>query len=424
MELLVRAGGYALGSASEAAHAAILITSLPTDAALIEVAEEVADATGPVSPVVVETSTLSLGAKETARVCIARRGIELLDCPVSGTPEQVGSGNATFYVSGSPAAYRSVEPLLSEIARESVFLGDFGNGSRMKLVANLLVAVHNVAAAEALLLGIRAGLDSEAIVRAVTAGAGSSRMFELRAGRMIEGRFDDPSMTVELFDKDLRLIDELRTLAGAWTPLLDVAKGLYRAALESGLGDKDTAAVFVALRRSTPSPYRPPPLRAELLPHWNGHHPLASAHRPARVDDHRKPNRGVNVFSQGLTAAEQSYASPFSSTCRQISGQGRPGPPRGALHAGRLQSATRSAITSLCGPAVTGTGCDQTQDRARAALLPRPSTPTKSAACRAGSTLVARDQGLEGVDRDGPAGIPVAGSIAALLALFPVGQAP
>ena len=125
--------------------AATLITSLPSASALIQVATELAQFGRKV--VVIETSTLPIEVKEQARTTLARRGAILLDCPLSGTGAQARTKDIAVYASGEPSVCRSIAPVLEAFSRVHYYVGPFGNGSKMKFAANLLVAIHNVAAA-------------------------------------------------------------------------------------------------------------------------------------------------------------------------------------------------------------------------------------------------------------------------------------
>jgi 3-hydroxyisobutyrate dehydrogenase-like beta-hydroxyacid dehydrogenase len=170
----------------------------------------------------------------------------MLDCPLSGTAVQAERGDIVVYASGDERALARARDVFSVIARSVHVLGPFGTGTKTKLVANLLVAVHIASAAEALLLAERSGLDLKSTLEAMTAGAGTSRMLEVRGPMMIEREFDRPSMTLALFQKDLSLIAEFAQSVGAPTPLLAIASEWYRTARESG-ELRDTAAVFEAL---------------------------------------------------------------------------------------------------------------------------------------------------------------------------------
>src|SRR5262245_2086009 len=228
-------------------QASIVITSLPSaDALTLTVAEL---GKGPQRPrIVIETSTLPIEIKERAQSRLDARGTILLDCPISGTGAQARSGDAVVYASGSRPAYRRVAPVLGAFARAHYFVGPFGAGSRMKFVANLLVAIHNVAAAEALVLASKAGLDGAQVLRLVGEGAGSSRILQLRGPMMVKGRYRPPTMTLANFEKDRKIIAAFARKVGARTPLFSAAAPIYSAATRKN-PSLDTAAVFAVLER-------------------------------------------------------------------------------------------------------------------------------------------------------------------------------
>ena len=113
----------------------------------------------------------------------------LLDCPISGTGAQAREGDLVVYASGTRAAYRRVSPVLDAFARAHYYVGPFGAGSKMKFVANLLVAIHNVATAEALVLAMKAGLDPGRGREARRRGRRSSRILQLRGPMMVKGDY-------------------------------------------------------------------------------------------------------------------------------------------------------------------------------------------------------------------------------------------
>ena len=171
-----RGGEAATSPAGTAVGADVVVTSLPTAQALLDVAAgEAGLASVPRQGlVVIETSTLPLAVKRQARDALAERGTVLLDCPLSGTGGQALAKDVVAYLSGPAQAKASARPVLAAMTRAVHDVGDFGNGSAVKFIANLLVAIHNVAAAEALVLAERAGLDLAAVLTAVADGAGSS----------------------------------------------------------------------------------------------------------------------------------------------------------------------------------------------------------------------------------------------------------
>jgi 3-hydroxyisobutyrate dehydrogenase-like beta-hydroxyacid dehydrogenase len=195
----------------------------------------------------VETGTFALADKLKAARALEAAGHIMLDCPVSGTGAQARSRDIVVYASGDRQAIRRLRPLFRGFAREAHDLGALGNGSRMKYVANLLVAINNVAAAEAMVLGMKAGLAPQTIYDMVKSGAGNSRIFELRAPMMVRDRYDDPTMTVSVWQKDMQVIGDFVDALSCPTPLFRATETIYAAALKSGHGADDTASVCAVL---------------------------------------------------------------------------------------------------------------------------------------------------------------------------------
>ena len=139
--------------------------------------------------------------------------------------------------------------MFAAFARVSHYLGPFGNGTRMKFVANLLVAVHNAAAAEAIVLGAKAGLDPERIVEIISSSAGTSRIFELRGPMMASGVYTPPTAAMYVLQKDSATIAEFARSLGVATPLLEAAAPLYDEAAALGHREEDVAAVHAVLAR-------------------------------------------------------------------------------------------------------------------------------------------------------------------------------
>jgi 3-hydroxyisobutyrate dehydrogenase-like beta-hydroxyacid dehydrogenase len=241
--VLTEAGGHATRSAAEVARkAGVVISSLPSAQALHAVAAELEG-----ECIIVETSTLPIAEKNAAFQTLKRKGITLLDCPLSGTGAQARTKDLSVYGSGDEAAFNQTAPVLEGFSRAHYYLGEFGNGSKMKYVANLLVAIHNVAAAEAFILGMKAGLDAETIYKVIGDGAGSSRMFQVRGPQMVAGRYDEATMKVEVWQKDMKIIGEYATQLGAPTPLFNASAALYTAAMAQGFEKQDTASVCAVL---------------------------------------------------------------------------------------------------------------------------------------------------------------------------------
>lgn len=243
----------AAGSVEVARAAAIVMTSLPDPASAVDVAQTIARAS--LSPrIVVELSTLAIADKLHFETILREAGHIALDCPLSGTGAQAKNRDLVVYASGDSQAIAQCMSLFADFARQSADLGRFGNGSRMKFVANHLVAIHNVATAEAMILAQRAGLDPNVVVEMIGPGAGGSRMFQMRAPMMVEGVYEPATMKVSTWRKDMAIIADFASDVGCATPLFTLTQPVYAEAMAMGLGDLDTAAVFEVLKKSIVSP--------------------------------------------------------------------------------------------------------------------------------------------------------------------------
>ncbi|MDR0346381.1 MAG: NAD(P)-dependent oxidoreductase [Nocardiopsaceae bacterium] len=252
MERFLEAGGQRAQSPADVARCCpVVLISLPSVGAFRDViggAGSIA-ASGAAGRVVVETSTLPLAEKEWAQRVLADKGITLLDCTLSGTGGQMRTKDIVVYASGDTAAIKRCRPILDAFSRKVYDLGSFGNGSRVKFIANHLVTIHNVAAAEALVLAKLAGLDLDAVLQAVSDGAGTSRMLEVRGPMMIRGDFSDATMRLDTYQKDLDIISGFGRNLHCPLPLFAASAELYRAALSQGMAAQDAASVFAVLAR-------------------------------------------------------------------------------------------------------------------------------------------------------------------------------
>lgn len=240
-------GIRAVGSAAAVACSAdVIVLSLPGNDALATVTEAIAGAdAGP--SMVLECSTLGLDAKERSRALLAPTGVTLLDCPISGTGAQAVSRELVVLASGELAAFERARPVMQAFAARVTHVGPFGNGTKLKLVANLLIAVHITAAAEALALAEKLGLEVGDAHATLEGGPASSGMFDLRGRLMADGAFEPAQMRLALWQKDLDLIAALAENANAGTPLFDASVPLFERAI-AARPEADTAAVFEVLR--------------------------------------------------------------------------------------------------------------------------------------------------------------------------------
>lgn len=247
---LKRAGGKPLASATEVAERAdVLITSLPSAAALDAVVEGIRRSHKR-RRCLVEMSTLPLADKRRARARVARAGVMALDCPVSGTAVRLKERTWTIFASGPKAACARVQPVLGVLADNIPYVGAYGNGMRMKFIANHLVAILNVASAEALLFARRMGLDARRVLDVFgpspVVGTGVMR---LRGELMAKRRYRPATMKVQVWQKDMRIIGDMARATRTPTPLFDTCAPIFTAALRQGFGDADTASVYEVLDR-------------------------------------------------------------------------------------------------------------------------------------------------------------------------------
>jgi putative dehydrogenase len=250
VEAFAASGGRPAADVAAVAEAAeVVITSLPSAEAVLLVCQQLARAARP-GLVVVETSTLSLEVKAACREILESAGAVLLDCPLSGTGAQALLRDVVVLGSGDPASFEKVRPFLEVFARSVQHLGPFGNGTTMKLVANLLVAIHNASTAEAFALGVRAGLDPQQLYDTVRDGAGGSVIFDKRGPLMVDRTYLPATAKVSMFVKDVGLVQELAASVGLQTPVLDASLPLYERGVAAGLGDADAAAILEILDES------------------------------------------------------------------------------------------------------------------------------------------------------------------------------
>ena len=180
-----------------------------------------------------------------ARECAAR-GVGFLDCPISGTSGMVARGDGIIFVGGERADFERWRPMLESVLPRAYYVGTAGQAMLLKLIANLLVALHSAAAAEALAMARRGGLDPARALEILTASAANSKMLEVRGPLIVRGDFP-PQMKLELFMKDLHLIQDAARAVGAPLPLTDVAEPLYAAMHAAGHGGEDLSVVVRAL---------------------------------------------------------------------------------------------------------------------------------------------------------------------------------
>jgi 3-hydroxyisobutyrate dehydrogenase-like beta-hydroxyacid dehydrogenase len=251
---LKAAGGKALANSTRVLEASdVVLVSVATSAALAQVAEQLCQA--PKRPagqraLVVETSTLPIEDKQAFAAAMKRAGLDVMDCPISGTAVRMKDRAWTMFASGSKAAYKRVEPVLRVFTDNVPYVGAYGNGSKMKFAANHLVAIYNVACAESVNLARKMGLDPKDVLalfgNSPVVGNGVMR---LRVPFMIDRRYTPATMKVEVWQKDMQVIGDMAKSVDCPTPLFSACAPIYSAAMAQGLAQSDTASVSEVLAR-------------------------------------------------------------------------------------------------------------------------------------------------------------------------------
>jgi len=248
---LRRAGGKVLASAAAVArNADVVISSLATVRALVAVSNEVAAAKPKRKPVIIETSTLPIADKEAAAALLAKAGMRTLDCPISGTAVRLKQGAWTIFVSGDAATARKHRGIFAEFTRNAPYVGIFGNGMRMKFIANHMVAIYNVAVAETMTFARKMGLDAQQVwdlfAQSPVIGNG---VFKLRGKFMVDRKYLPATMKVEVWQKDMQVIGDMAKAVDCPTPLFSACGPIFNAAMAQGLSQHDTASVCEVLDR-------------------------------------------------------------------------------------------------------------------------------------------------------------------------------
>lgn len=249
---LKKLGGTPAASAAAVSGACpVLVTSLPSIAAVNAAffGKDGIAAGARSGSVVIETSTLPLAVKHDIRERCAARGIAVLDCPVSGTGAQAAARDIAIYASGERKAYAKAEAALKGFSRSVYYCGEYGNGSKLKYVANLLVTIHNLSTAEAMVMGMKSGLDLELLYKVIRDGAGTSRMFEVRGPLMIANDYSKATMKIDVYKKDIDIIEQFAADLHCPVPLFEASKPFYAAAYAQGRALEDTAAICAVLEQ-------------------------------------------------------------------------------------------------------------------------------------------------------------------------------
>ena len=246
-EAFASAGGRACASPAELAAHSDIVVSVVVNAAQTESVlfgdQGCADAMRPGS-VFVMCSTVDPAWSIALEERLAQRGLLYLDAPISGGAARAASGEMTMMTAGTPAAYDKAGAALEAMAGKVYRLGDkAGAGSKVKIINQLLAGVHIAAAAEAMALGLREGVNAEALYDVITHSAGNSWMFENRMAHVLAGDYT-PLSAVDIFVKDLGLVLDTARGSKFPLPLASTAHQMFMQASTAGFGTQDDSAVI------------------------------------------------------------------------------------------------------------------------------------------------------------------------------------
>jgi L-threonate 2-dehydrogenase len=243
---LAEAGGIVATSAAEVAAAADILLSIVPDAAAVEdVIEGPHGTLKQLRPgtIHIEMSTIDIPRKARLRDQTRAHQGDLLDCPISGSPGMVAPRLATTFASGDPESVEKVSKVLDAISGPWVYTGAFGTGAQLKYIANMLLAVHTVAAAEAMALARRSGLDLGLVQRTLDSSIASSAIWTQRGPLMAERRYTPAPGPVRTLHPILEQIEAHAARMSLEAPVFTAAKQAFDQALADGWGEQDIACV-------------------------------------------------------------------------------------------------------------------------------------------------------------------------------------
>jgi 3-hydroxyisobutyrate dehydrogenase-like beta-hydroxyacid dehydrogenase len=250
-ELAKEGGDVAASAAEVAAEADVIVSIVPTADDVEEIIEGPAGTLVNLKPgtIHIEMSTIDVDRKARLRDQVRAKGGDLLDCPISGSPGMVGPRLATTFASGDRHSVEEVTPVLDAISGPWIYTGAFGTGARMKYIANMLLAVHTVAAAEAMALARRSGLDLQLVQKTLDDSIASSAIWRQRGPLMAERAWTPAPGPISTLHPILEQIEEHAAGAGLSASVFAAAKEIFDKALAEGWGHLDIASVHDQVNR-------------------------------------------------------------------------------------------------------------------------------------------------------------------------------
>ena len=232
----------------------IVFSCVPTVAAMDEVVNGPQGLIHSARPgqIIVELGSHPVPDKQKHVATLAKKGAAYIDGEVSGTPGMVAARKAVIYLGGDADACKRLEPAIKGFADMCLYFGPFGAATKVKLVNNLLVAINIAATAEAMALGLKAGVDVDLMIKAITSGSGGSTQFGIRAPWMAQRKFQPVQGQAALLFHYFHMIKDWADETGTATPLLDRAVELYQRCVDMGLGETHDVAVMIDVINAMP----------------------------------------------------------------------------------------------------------------------------------------------------------------------------
>ena len=249
-EIFTSLGGLLLNNISELVDKSnVIILSLPTVPIFKEVINEIeVNGKSNESKILIDMNTISLGDKIETKNKLEKLNINMVDAPVSGTGAQAKVKDIVVMSSGDKIIIDECGDIFSSFSKQNIYVGDFGNGIKFKILANLLVTVHNTVTAEALLLGQKAGLEEKMIYQVLNAGAATSVMLDKRMPLMINKNYEPATASMRIFLKDIDVIMDYLKSNNLNSPTFEAAAKLYNQSKENIPITYDTAAIYEQLK--------------------------------------------------------------------------------------------------------------------------------------------------------------------------------
>ncbi len=244
----------------------VVITALPSPA----ISRQVVEGPGgvfdslPRGGIWVEMSTTDMEDLQRLEAAATQRGIQVLECPVTGGVHLANSGEITVLVGGDPAIFKRVEPLLTTMGGQIIYLGRLGSASVVKVVTNMLAFIHLVAAAEAMMVPAKYGVDLDAAYRAIRASSGNSFVHETESQLILSGSYN-VKFTMDLACKDLGLVNNIAQKLGVPLELGSMTQQIFTRARGLFGGNAQSPEVARMIEKACNLELRAPGYPAELL---------------------------------------------------------------------------------------------------------------------------------------------------------------